>query len=186
MRRVLLLMTAFALLAGPGVLHAQATDQDRIQKLEQQIAAMQARMQAMQAKLEAQPAGPGVEGRVQALEKKLDDLAVADPATLRAYWKHGLHMETADGNFKVRIGGRALFDFVWWEENEDIESFASSMMSADVCLESGVLARSARLFASGTIYERIKYKAEYEFGSGNSELDSNGDTYQNNPAFTDI
>ena len=42
----------------------------------------------------------------------------AAPDTLRVFWKKGIKMETADGNFKLSIFGRLMFDSLWWSSSD--------------------------------------------------------------------
>ena len=39
--------------------------------------------------------------------------------TLKAFWKNGLRLETADKNFKLKMGGRIMFDFGFQSADDD-------------------------------------------------------------------
>lgn len=37
-----------------------------------------------------------------------------DPNGFRVFWNNGLRMETNDGRFQVRLGGRTMYDWTFW------------------------------------------------------------------------
>lgn len=89
--------------------------------------------------------------------------------TMRAYFKEGYNLETADGNFKLNIGGRAQLD---WNVSDPSGPVADKFnISPDV--PTGVGFRRARLSLAGLVYKIIDYKFEYDFADGS-------------PAFKDV
>jgi len=70
-------------------------------------------------------------------------------------WSNGHKVESADKAFKLKFGGRIQADY----------TFAStdSVLGGG---EDGFEFRRARLFFSGTIYERVEFKAQYDFVGG--------------------
>jgi phosphate-selective porin OprO/OprP len=75
----------------------------------------------------------------------------------KVFWKDGLKMETADKAFKMAIGGRIHYDWNWGGADEDVEADKGAF-------EDGTQFRRARLAVTGTMYERIEFKAEFDFG----------------------
>jgi len=61
--------------------------------------------------------------RVSALEKRMDEMQAG--TNLRAYWQEGLRLDSADGKFKLKIGGRLQSDWAWFSPGDDLEGEAS-------------------------------------------------------------
>jgi len=78
-----------------------------------------------------------------------------EPDTFRAYWKSGLKFESGDGNFKMAIGGRLMFDMDF-RDGED--GYAASEYSAN-----NTFFRRIRLAVSGTIYKNTIFKVQLDF-----------------------
>ncbi len=76
-----------------------------------------------------------------------------------AKWSNGHKIESDDGKFKLKFGGRIQADYHF----EDIDRGLSS--GGD-----GFEFRRARLFFSGTIYERVEFKAQYDFAGGDADF----------------
>jgi phosphate-selective porin OprO/OprP len=110
----------------------------------------------------AEGAGGDFESRVANLEKELEaykDLNLADPWTLRAYWKDGLRLETTNKKVQLKLGGRIQVDTAFFEEDDDL-------IGAVGRSEDGVEFRRARLYISGLIYDHFEFKAQYDFAGG--------------------
>ncbi len=83
-----------------------------------------------------------------------------DPSGFRVFWREGLRMETNDGRFQVRIGGRIQYDWVFWGDDSEVaDSVAGPILD-------GTEFRRARLFVSGYMYDKIEYKAQFDFAGG--------------------
>jgi len=70
-------------------------------------------------------------------------------------WSNGFKVDSADGQFKLQFGGRVQADY----------SFASTDDALPE-IEDGFEFRRARLFMSGTVYERVEFKLQYDFTGG--------------------
>lgn len=82
-----------------------------------------------------------------------------DPSTLRAFWKDGLRLETADGRFKLRLGGRLQIDAFFKDADDEL--------TADFgAFQDGVAFRRARLVAAGQIYRNFEFSLDFEFAKG--------------------
>jgi phosphate-selective porin OprO and OprP len=86
------------------------------------------------------------------------------PATARAddlnlSFDNGLRMKSEDGAIALKMGGRIFFDWVYFSEDDDY------LRTMDP-VEDGSEFRSTRLYVSGTIYENVEFKAQYDFASG--------------------
>lgn len=84
--------------------------------------------------------------------------------TMRAYFKNGFWLETADKNFSVMIGGRVQAD---WNASYPGDAVQDEFDIPDA--QSGVEFRRARLSIQGLVYGNIDYKIEYDFSTGEPE-----------------
>ena len=114
-----------------------------------------------------------LEKRVTELEKALPEkpapAAAPRPPTsfelpsgatpLTPYWKEGLHFDSADGDFKLQIGGRTQVDFAKFNQDGSLKTGVGDV-------ENGVEFRRARFHIRGTIYEDYAFKAQYDFAGG--------------------
>lgn len=102
--------------------------------------------------------------RIEALEEKGGSQG-EDSNDFRVFWKDGLNLETAGKNFKMKMGGRLENDWIWATEEHDLKDFDDI---GD--LEDGTEFRRARFFTSGTIYENVEFKLEFDFAEGEADL----------------
>ena len=68
-------------------------------------------------------------------------------------WNNGFKTTSSDGDFKLKFGGRIMFDYAFWNTNVNgtDESFSGSEF------------RRVRLFNSGQVYKNVKYKIQFDF-----------------------
>lgn len=93
-----------------------------------------------------------VAGAAQAQEESPDGFKV--------FWRDGLRMETNDGRFQFRLGGRIQYDWVvWGDDSELAESVGGPILN-------GTEFRRARIFVQGYMYEKIEYKMQFDFAGG--------------------
>lgn len=103
--------------------------------------------------------------RIEKLEEKSDDKApAADDLTFRVFFKDGLKFQTLNEQFEFQIGGRTFVDFAFFETDRDVRA----AIGGDN--EDGAEFRAARLFVSGTLYQRVIFKAEYDFAGGDADF----------------
>ena len=89
-----------------------------------------------------------------------------DPSTLRAYWSSGLKLDSTDGNFKLKIGGRIMNDWSIYSTDRNIRDGRNKGLS----IGDGTEFRRARLYMEGSIYKNIKYKAQYDFAGQDADF----------------
>ena len=94
-----------------------------------------------------------------------NDLEPESPDAFRVVWKDALCLETTDGMFKLKIGGRIQSD---WGVVAADRRVARSLDVART--ETGTEFRRARLYISGTIYDTLGFKAQYDFADGEPEF----------------
>jgi phosphate-selective porin OprO/OprP len=80
------------------------------------------------------------------------------------YWKNGIRLDSRDEQFKIKIGGRIQVDWATLNADNDIDESFPDIEG------SGVEFRRARLYVSGTIYDAIEFKAQYDFAGGDSDF----------------
>jgi phosphate-selective porin OprO/OprP len=88
------------------------------------------------------------------------------PNELQVFWKEGIRMESADGAFKLRIGGRLQNDWGVVSPDQDLRETLPDLAGQG----SGTNWRRARLQIQGSIYERIGTKLEFDFAGGGANL----------------
>lgn len=81
----------------------------------------------------------------------------AAAADWNAKWSNGHQIESEDGDFKLKFGGRIQSD--WTFADGDVFG-----------LEDGNEFRRARLFFSGTVYGNVEFKAQYDFAGGDADF----------------
>jgi len=82
---------------------------------------------------------------------------------LKVYWKHGVHMKTADENVKIKIGGRIQADTAWMKQDTALKDLVGKP-------DGNAEFRRARLYISGDIYKDYFFKAQYDFADGDADF----------------
>ena len=138
---------------------------DELSDLKEQLAEQTEKLQETQEKLEQLEAKQMQ--KEKSLEEKIEELAKKKHETeqtdFRVYWKEGLNLATLDGDFKLKIGGRLMTDWLWSSEDKEIKQDVGEQ-------EDGVEIRRARLYFSGLIYENVEYKLQFDFAGGDADL----------------
>lgn len=83
----------------------------------------------------------------------------AAAADLNATWKDGLRFESSDKAIQLKLGGRIHNDWAWFVKD-------SAVRAAGFALADGVEFRTARLYLSGVLHERVGFKTQYDFAAG--------------------
>lgn len=84
---------------------------------------------------------------------------------LAPYWKSGLRLDSADGKFKLKIGGRVQNDWTIYGTDEELRRQFGR-------IGDGTEFRRARLFMEGSVYGNVKYKFQYDFASSDPFKDA--------------
>lgn len=79
--------------------------------------------------------------------------------TFSTKWDNGYKVESSDGNFKLKFGGRIQYDAAFFSQDQDIEDAFGE-------LKNGVEFRRVRFFNSGTVYSNVKYKIQLSYEGG--------------------
>jgi phosphate-selective porin OprO/OprP len=75
---------------------------------------------------------------------------------LTTSWNNGLSFQSQDKNFKLKIGGRIQNDWAWFSQDDSNAVYYGN-------IQDGTEFRRARIALSGTIYQYILFKAEFDF-----------------------
>ena len=140
--------------------------EERIGKLEALVFDLQDQIVATQALLGAASPSPNTTSSLEPAAGEPDPVTAKpvwtvaqsppqDPSTIRVYWKDGLRLDSANEEFKLRIGGRIHADFASFSADSGLEDNLGA-------LRDGFEFRRARLGVQGTIHNNIDYKAEYD------------------------
>jgi phosphate-selective porin OprO/OprP len=89
--------------------------------------------------------------------------ATAEDTTFRFYWKDGLRADSADGNFKVKLGGRMHYDAAFFDADKSLEA-------ANGSFDNGAELRRARFEIEADIYKRFFFKTQYDFVGGDANV----------------
>jgi phosphate-selective porin OprO/OprP len=98
--------------------------------------------------------------RIDAIE--IDPQSEPDPNDFRVFWKDGVRMETADKSIQWRIGGRIMIDTAWFDQDSDLKAVDDWEDANEV--------RRARIYMSGTMYENVEFKLQYDWVGGDPDL----------------
>jgi phosphate-selective porin OprO and OprP len=82
---------------------------------------------------------------------------------LDASWSKGIRLNSEDGSFKLKIGGRIMNDWAFFDEDADSGTPLDG-------LQDGNEFRRARLYFAGLIYDSVDFKAEYDFAGGDADF----------------
>lgn len=86
--------------------------------------------------------------------------STAEAAEWKTKWSNGHKVESDDGAFALKFGGRIQADYTQASGDDAIEGD----------LEDGFEFRRARLFFEGDIYEKVSFKAQYDFAGGEASF----------------
>jgi phosphate-selective porin OprO/OprP len=75
-------------------------------------------------------------------------------------WDNGFKFESPDGNFKLKFGGRLMYDFAFMGQDDDLENANGEIASTAAEF------RRIRFYNSGTVYSNVKYKVQLDFAGG--------------------
>lgn len=103
-----------------------------------------------------------LEERISTLEKQSGTTGKGE--TFRVYWKEGIRMDSADKDFKLKIGGRIMNDWAFLNGDEELKDAIGGK------LKDNNEFRRARLYLAGTIYKQIEFKAQYDFAGGDADF----------------
>lgn len=161
------LLLSLACLGGIAAIAQEMTPREKemmavIESLQERVAALEAAMAESQTTPPPPMPETGLESRVEALEATAVSIA-PEPGDFRVHWDEGLRLDTADGQARLKMGGRIHNDWFWYDQDDTLQRRLD--------LEDGTEFRRARLYLSGVLYENLHFEAEYDFAGGVSAFE---------------
>ncbi|MFP4355052.1 MAG: OprO/OprP family phosphate-selective porin [Phycisphaerae bacterium] len=103
-------------------------------------------------------------------------------AGMKVFWKEGLRLESHDGWFKLKIGGRVQFDMGYTSDDDD-----ANLENQEDWAEF----RRLRMYMQGVIYENVGYKVQIDFADADVSLKDaymtiHSDGFKNVENFLDV
>ena len=86
-----------------------------------------------------------------------------DGSVFKSYWDKGYHLDSEDGNFNLKFGGRIQYDEAIFFQDSDNETAYGTLDNASEL-------RRVRFVNSGTLYKFLEYKLEFDFANGNAAV----------------
>ena len=77
-------------------------------------------------------------------------------------WDNGFKITSDDGNFKLKFGGRIMYDVAAWSATTHSDSLGNTLTENF----NGTEFRRIRFFNSGQVYKNVKYKLQLDFAGG--------------------
>jgi len=78
-------------------------------------------------------------------------------------WDGGFKLDSPDGLFSMKFGGRMQNDWMWGSADDETEAAFGEIVSGNEF-------RRARLFFSGTVYKVVEFKVQYDFAGGDVDF----------------
>jgi phosphate-selective porin OprO/OprP len=160
---VILCFGVVAVVGVAGTAIAQDGMENRLRALEERLQQQDEEIQRLRGALaEQQEASESLETEMDRYLGKVEDAAWwQEPNTLRAYYKTGLNLETQDGKFHLKIGGRVMFDVAHFDyDGKEIEGYNPNP-NDDKALQAEF--RRVRFFMEGDVYGNVFYKVQIDF-----------------------
>ncbi len=88
----------------------------------------------------------------------------AGKTDMKMYWKEGIRFESSDKAFKFKFGGRIMNDWAFMKGDDSVKAAVGDLQDATTEF------RRARFYISGTIYDKIFFKAQYDFTDGDADF----------------
>ena len=154
---------AITLMATPALAN-EPTSKER--EMEQRIAELEAQLENVMSQMQANSTSQTtLESQIAELQTSMDNHEGADPNGMNMYWKNGIRFDSNNKQFKFKLGGRIMTDFVTFDSDSDADDFYGSDEFG-----TGTEFRRARLYIAGTIYGNVGFKAQYDFAGGDADF----------------
>ena len=142
---------------------------ERMRALEETNKALTQRVEELEQRLEQAPPAPApipAPSEVSATSPTSATAPSPSPgADLRVYWDKGLRMESQDQRFRLKVGGRIMFDAAHIDGPNYWRLGGPAIDEHD-----GTEFRRLRIRLSGDIYQDYFYKLEIDFADNDAEI----------------
>jgi len=81
----------------------------------------------------------------------------------KSFWNNGYHLESNDGNFKMKFGGRIQQHWSFSSQDDEIKNLFGKATN-------GSEFRRIRFYNAGTLYNFVSYKLQLEFAGGSTTV----------------
>ncbi|HJO28834.1 MAG TPA: porin, partial [Candidatus Poseidoniia archaeon] len=145
-------------------------------KMQAIMKAFNERIDALEAELEllkSEAAGsPELDERVAQLEEAAEDAEEEAANDFGVFWNNSLRLETKDGHFKLRLGGRIQQDWVWFDEDRDLRLLWNPLTRTGFSnnLQDGAEFRRVYLDFSGQVYDDLEFKIQHDYADGDVDF----------------
>lgn len=89
----------------------------------------------------------------------------SDPHAFTFKWNNGFKLDSNDKNFRLKFGGRIMWDHAYLDQNAALDASFGELLSPD-----GTEFRRVRFFFSGLIYKNFEFKLNVDFAGGITTL----------------
>lgn len=80
-------------------------------------------------------------------------------------WDNGFKLDSEDKNFRLKFGGRIMWDHAYFNQNDELDNSFGELESVD-----GTEFRRVRFFMSGLLYTNFEFKLNVDFAGGVTRL----------------
>lgn len=81
-------------------------------------------------------------------------------------WKNGFQLNSPDGMFKLKFGGRLQADWTFASATDAYQQAVDDINFVSIPVLDGNEIRRARIFLEGLVYEKVEFKVQYDFAGG--------------------
>jgi phosphate-selective porin OprO/OprP len=89
----------------------------------------------------------------------------SDPNPFSVKWDNGFKVDSQDKNFKLKFGGRIMWDHAYFDQDDDLDASFGELESMD-----GTEFRRVRFYFSGLLYKNFEFKLNVDFAGGVTRL----------------
>jgi len=89
----------------------------------------------------------------------------SEPNPFTFKWDDGFKLDSQDKNFKLKFGGRIMWDHAYLDQNEELTESFGELISPN-----GTEFRRVRFFMSGVLYKNFEFKLNVDFAGGITTL----------------
>ncbi len=112
-------------------------------------------------------------------QAKEEEAAEKESRGFKTYFDKRLHIDSPDGRFRFRIGGRLLIDAAGIDADHGLEAAADA--AGETFQGTGTEFRQARLHIKGLLYDQVAFKNEFDFAGGDVSFKENWIEFQGLP-----
>jgi phosphate-selective porin OprO/OprP len=105
----------------------------------------------------AQPSAEGLDSTYRGIQDRAKGGVRAPLTRTHVYWDKGLHIEDAKDRFRLKIGGKIMFDVGSTDADDELKAAFSDLDGSEADF------RILSVTVSGTVYDTLEFRAEIDF-----------------------